>query len=60
MEVVGTYTTALSQKKCREKGNRHDQDSDNKHAEYVAKMLLQGNATFFVYCPTRGLKNYVN
>jgi hypothetical protein len=44
----------------REKGNFHDQDSDNKFAEYIAKTSLQGNATFFVFCPAQGSKNYVN
>jgi hypothetical protein len=34
-EVVGNYTTALSQKECREKGNLHDQDSGNKRAAYI-------------------------
>jgi hypothetical protein len=38
MEVVATYTMAMFQKECREKGNFHDQDSDNKRAEYIAKM----------------------
>jgi hypothetical protein len=60
VEVGGTYTMALTKKKCREKGNFHDQDSDNKRAEFIANRLLQGNATFLVYSPTQGSRNYVN
>jgi hypothetical protein len=31
-QVGATYTTALSQKEYREKGNLHDQDSDSRRA----------------------------